>query len=158
MAEQLSASQAKQRSTDLASSQLFYLSLFTNHLSPSSSSLCVRFFFVFIRVHSRSLRSFLIDIVLRLPNDVCCGYSDLTSLTLAPSAYICVHPRLVCFLRVHSRFLFALIRGYYCTPSIAKLSIYFDDCCCNGLSFWNSGEERHRSASARLGNSITTTR
>ena len=61
-------------------------------------------------------------------------------------------------LRVHSRLLFASIRGPCCTPSIAKLSIYFDDCCCNGLSFWNSGDERHRSASARLGNSITTTR
>ena len=59
--------------------------------------------------------------------------------------------------------LFASIRGCYScqfavTPSIAKLSIYFDDCCCNGLSFWNSGEDRHRSASARLGNSIITTR
>jgi hypothetical protein len=73
-------------------------------------------------------------------------------------------------IRVHSRSLFAsirvpysrpsavVIRGCYWAPSIAKLSTYFDDCCCNGLSFWNSGEERHRSASARLGNSITTTR
>jgi hypothetical protein len=58
---------------------------------------------------------------------------------------------------------FVSIRGSYSrsfavTPSIAKLSIYFDDCCCNGRSFWNSGEERHRSASVRVGNSITTTR
>src|SRR5215469_8047835 len=111
--------------------------------------------------------------------------------TVPPSAYICVHPRLVSSpfasladvakggdgaksawrirVRFSSVFVSFVIFTYcelsfrYCfyscpTPSMAKLSTYVEDCCCNGLSFWNSGDERQRWASARLGNSITTTR
>jgi hypothetical protein len=69
VAEQLSASQARQRSTDLASSQLFYLLPFTFHQSPFTFSLFplreifLRLYsrpFAFpIRIHSRSFFAFL---------------------------------------------------------------------------------------------------